>query len=250
MYKSFRPDIVTYNKNYENNLGGVYYIGVTGNSLAYYSLIYYTTYNDKAVFNPVYLSNGLLLNDYLNTTMNEFNYKLFAFTTVNLTADHESEGIIISLSPESTDYMLMYVYKNLSNVQYDDFTGLMTNYDYKSIENEIKIKKADAKTTYFIFVVLNSERYIPDKNQNLLSFYICSVLQGDNIILNQKVSSIMTLDQNHGSQGYSYYLHEVKEDINININLFYGKLTLYADLNPINSSFVAKFYKTYNVIRY
>jgi hypothetical protein len=238
---------VTYNKDHDHSLAGVYYIGVTGSSLSYYTIIYYTNYKDKGIYNPIYLSNGLLVKDFLNCTENSSSFKLFAFETQEL--KFKTSGFIISLNADPIQHLSMFVYESLNDVRIDEGTGTMINYAYYSNESEIKIFKDKPSSVYYIFVVLNRENvFHMDKNIDIVNFYISAVYKGDNIVLNEGVSSIMTLDESHMFQGYTYFQRDVADDIDININLFYGRVTLYADLDTIHeNNFSATYKKTFTV---
>lgn len=196
------------------------------------------------------MSNGLLVKDYLNCSENSWNFKLFAFEIKDLKSN--PSGFIISLNPDPVQHLFMYVYENLNDVRIDEANGEMINYSYVTNESEIKINDIKPSTVYYIFVVLSPENHNQkDKNIDFVSFYISAVYKGDNIVLNEGVSSIMTLDESHLFQGYTYFQRDVADDIDININLFYGSVTLYADLDTIHeNNFSATYKKTFTVFYY
>jgi hypothetical protein len=254
------PDVINIKKGlYVPDLSGEYLVYVKGKTFASYSIYYYThkVNDDKSAdfaknkTSIVNLEAGKIIKGYIKEEVGKINYKIYSFNP-KLLPESNPVDLRISLTPEHSEYdfYCLFDYTNL-NFKLSNPDILLTEYIWKSEDNEIIIKKNHAEykknSNYYIVIVpkhdyysfndknsTNSTNACSDCNDSIDSFnslfYIGFTTEYVPYVIKEGIPSSVTLYPGYESQKYWFYHYNISEPIDISLNVYYGRVDIYIDL--------------------
>ena len=270
----YLPEVIriTPSKIHADNLLGKFIINVYSKTFSTYHLYYYTTYkkenNTEAtsvsnIFNSEITMNlkiGEIVSDYFPI---DIRYKIFSFNIMD-----KKENIKIFMNKVNIGFNL-YVFKTISDfkiaqiyeIARDKNRDSITGYTWKSnANNEINININDPEYSlnhyYYIIIEptfqINYTKIIEEQNNRdkddprefnfietvarnaAIKFYLGISTENTPLMISEGVPHTLTLSKNYNGQLY-YYMHfDTNKDFNIGINVLFGEIDIYIDINQID----------------
>ena len=268
------PEVIriTPSKIHADNLLGKFIINVYSKTFSTYHLYYYTTYkkenNTEAtsvsnIFNSEITMNlkiGEIVSDYFPI---DIRYKIFSFIIMD-----KKENIKIFMNKVNIGFNL-YVFKTISDfkiAQIYEIAGdrnrdSITGYTWKSnANNEINININDPEYSlnHYYYIIIEptfqinytkiiEEQNIRDKDDPrefnfietvarnaAIKFYLGVSTENTPLMISEGMPHTLTLSKNYNGQLY-YYMHfDTSKDFNLGINVLFGEIDIYIDINQID----------------
>ena len=233
-------DIIKYSKT-ELNHNNYVNIAIQGIETSYYSVHFIVKYN-RDIFSPVFLSNRAFISEYFDPV--DTIYKLYSFS-IDF-KDNDSEGILISLTPEIYEYEI-YLFKDRKSIVYKfnlaKFEGFIKE---EKNNNQIYLSRSeiesDSAKNYYIAVMLKKPALNSDSEGNFGfgKYYIGVTFDKDHFILSDQVPHHFTLNDLSFLK-YKYFHSNLNIGAYIVLDVFHGECKLSASLTDINNSELAEF---------
>ena len=256
------------------NLVGKFIVKVHSKTFSTYHLYYYTTYKNENTteksnsINKLY-NTEITMNIKIGEIVNDFfpidiRYKLFSFSVLD-----KKENIKIFMNKVNIGFNL-YVFKDITNFKilqiyqmiYNSNIEYISGYLWKSnSNNEINIIRDDPNYSlnqnYFIVIApilkvnltkieeRRKERaqeedpreynFIESVARNaVIKYYLGVATETTPLMVAEGIPHSMTLNSNYRGQMY-YYIHfDLKKGFTIAINVFFGEIDVYVDVNKID----------------
>ena len=270
----YLPDVIrlTPPRIKEENLLGKFIVKVYSKTFSTYHLYYYTTYkkenNTEAtsvsnIFNSEVTMNlkiGEIISDYFPI---DVRYKVYCFNIVDkkenikIFMNKVNIGFNIFVFKQVSDFKISQIYEIVFNKNKESITG----YTWKSnSNNEININVDDPEYSlnqnYYIIIepILNINytkiienqktrdrddprefNYVETVARNAaIKFYLGLSTENTPLMVSEGMPHSFTLSKNYDGQMY-YYMHfDIKKDFNLGINVLFGEIDIYIDINPID----------------
>ena len=258
----------------EKNLVGKFIVKVHSKTFSTYHLYYYTTYQNEneleksnsvsKLFNSEITMNlkiGEIVNDYFPI---DIRYKLFSFNNldkkenIKIFMNKVNIGFNIYVYKDITKFKILQIYEIIRNTNMESISG----YTWKSNgNNEININTDDPEYSlnqnYYIVIAPNiqinytkikerqNERAQEDDPREYnfietvarsaaIKFYLGVATESSPLMITEGIPHSMTLNSQYRGQLY-YYIHfDLKKDFRIAINVFFGEIDIYIDINKID----------------
>jgi hypothetical protein len=265
----------------EQNLVGKFIVKVYSKTFSTYHLYYYTTYKNEnskeksnsisKLYNSEITMNikiGEIVNDYFPI---DIRYKLFSFSVldkkenIKIFMNKVNIGFTLYVYKDITNFKILQIYEMIYHLQLESISG----YLWKSnTNNEININSDDPKYSlnqnYFIVIApaLNinytkvqerrKERaqdedprefnYIETvARKAMIKFYLGVATETTPLMVAEGVPHSMTLNIDYNGQLY-YYIHfDLKKDFTLTVNVIFGEIDIYVDINKIDIQSINKF---------
>ena len=267
------PDVIrlTPKRIRADNLLGKYIVKVYSKTFSTYHLYYYTTYKKENntektsvsnIFNTEVTMNikiGEIVNDYFPI---DIRYKIFSFyldkkENIKIFMNKVNIGFNIYVYKEISEFKILQVFEIIRDTNKEPITG----YIWKSnSNNEININTEDPQFTlnqhYYIFIApilqinytrvneRQKERNTDDPREYnyietvarkaAIKFYLGVATELTPLMVSEGIPHSMTLNNEYSGQLY-YYMHfDINKDFNIDINVLFGEIDIYIDINKID----------------
>lgn len=243
----YLPDVIRIKKEKlgegKSDITGTYYVTVYGSSFSSYSIYYYTQTDASKPATPTFdpsrvsseLLTGHIIKDFIE---DDAKYKIYAY---NPRMGDESQDIRITLTPERSSYGI-YVFFNPNEIVFND-TNLydsIKNSQWSSLYyNELIIKKTDPNfkkgATYYI-VIARQSGYNTNSNTRTThtpSYWLGVTNEFYPFLIYEGVPQTSKLDNSYETQSYWYTHSNITNPFSLSINVFYGRVSVYADFQEI-----------------
>ena len=272
-HNDYIPDVVkiTPKKVGQQNLIGKYIIKVYPETFSTYKIYYYAIYNESKNDNKnspevtMNLNIGQLIRDYYP---NDIRYKIYSF----LPFLDKKQNIKIFINRINLNFNI-YVYNDISKFEIIQLYELRLNpnqdpikgYQWKSnTNNEIIISKNDTNfsTNKMLYIVIAPTdpffmRYgtgrinVNDVNANnnteanidlriVSQFYIGVIAENIPITLTEGMPHTMTLSNTYSQQMYHRFHTNLKQSLDISLNVLLGKVDIFASTQFFTSEDINK----------
>ena len=257
----------------ESNLVGKYIVKVHSKTFSTYHLYYYTTYqkenntelvSSSNIFNSEVTMNikiGEIISDYFPI---DIRYKIFCFNPMDI-----KENIKIFMNKVNIGFNL-YVFKKISDFKIKQIFEMLrtpnmdpiSGYTWKSnANNEININQDDPEFSlnqnYYIIIApilkinftkiferQKERRYDDDPREfnfietvalkAAIKFYLGVSTQSVPLMISEGFPHSITLNKNYTGQLYYYTHFDLKTDFYLGINILFGEIDVFIDINNIN----------------
>ena len=257
----------------EENLLGKFIIKVYSKTYSTYHLYYYTTYKkDKNtektsvsnIFNTEVTMNlkiGEIITDYFPI---DIRYKVFSFSildkkeNIKIFMNKVNIGFNIYIYKQISDFKILQIFDMIYTKNYDPISG----YTWKSnANNEININVNDPEYTlnqnYYIIIApnlqINFTKVIERQNERrktddprefnyietvvrnaVIKFYLGVSTENTPLMISEGIPHSFTLNKDYPGQLY-YYMHfNLNKDFTLEINVLFGEIDIYIDINKID----------------
>ena len=254
------------------NLLGKFLVKVHSKTFSTYHLYYYTTYkkdyntekkSETNIFNSEITMNlkiGEIISDYFPI---DIRYKVFSFyiqdkeENIKIFMNKVNIGFNIYIYKQISDFKILQIYEMVRNSGVDPISG----YTWKSnANNEININVNDPEYSlnqnYYIIIAPNLNinatkiyerhnelrkdddprefNYIETVARNAaIKFYLGVSTENTPLMISEGMPHTFTLNKDYKGQLY-YYMHfDIEKDFYIGINVLFGEIDVYIDINKI-----------------
>ena len=270
LHDDYIPDVIriTPKRLNKDDIIGKYKIKVFSKTFSTYILYYYTTFKKEENNNITFdgyneimmnLKIGEIISDYFPM---DIRYKIYKFSfllnkkeNIKIFMNKINIGFNIYLYKDLNDFNILQIYEIINDKKKEQITG----YIWKSnSNNEININKEDIDLykDYYIVILPNLEfnltKYFESLKEKIndesrefnfietvarktsIKFYLGISTSKNPLMIPEGLPHQMTLNQNYNSQLYYYNHFDIKKNFNLIINIIFGEIDVYIDINKIN----------------
>ena len=268
LHDDYIPDVIriTPKRINSEDLVGKYSVKVFSKTFSTYQLYYYTTFkkenNKEIILNKETTMNikiGEIISEYFPM---DIRYKIYSFSALlnakenlKIFMNKINIGFNIYIFKDLRNFNIIQIHEMLCNKNVEQISGYLWKSDSN---NEININKDEVEYSlnenYYIIIVpdieINITKYL--KNNEVVSqelrefnfietvarktsikFYLGISVSNIPLMIPEGIPHTLTLNKNYNSQLYYYEHFDLKKDFNLFINIIFGEIDIYIDINKI-----------------
>ena len=272
LHDDYIPDVIRISPKRLNteNIIGKYIVNVFSKTFSTYLLYYYTTFKKeekKDEVNPA-INKEIMMNLKIGEIISEYfpmdiRYKIYSFSillnkkeNIKIFMNKINIGFNLYVYKDLRDFNILQVYEMINSKNNEQISG----YTWKSnSNNEININKEEFDSSlsqnYYVVVIPNLEfnltKSFESQKQKIndefrefnfietvarkasIKFYLGISTSKSPLMIPEGIPHSMTLNNNYDSQLYIHQHINMKKDFNLIINIIFGEIDIYIDINKI-----------------
>ena len=269
LHDDYIPDVIRISPKRLNsdNIIGKYKVKIFSKTFSTYLLYYYTTFkkeeNEK---NNPYMNKEIMMNLKIGEIISEYfpmdiRYKIYSFSillnekeNIKIFMNKINIGFNIYVYEDLRDFNILQIYEMINDKSKEQISG----YIFKSnSNNEINLKKEDYSLykNYYVVVIPNLEynltKFFESRKETIndeirefnfietvarktsIKFYLGISISESPLMIPEGMPHTMTLNEYYDSQLYYYQHFDIKKYFNLIINIIFGEIDIYIDINKI-----------------